>query len=100
MIYLNYYYLYGGGDMNIDAAIKKMVIGKPFGLTMVKGAQRSGKTMTAAYRALYLKSSYCLYEDEKVLVVASKKEDLTLLKDLYESAKINLNMTIEHYSLY
>lgn len=73
--------------MNIDAAIKKIVIGKPFGLTMVKGAQRSGKTITAAYRALYLKSSYCLYEDEKVLVVASKKEDLTLLKDLYESAK-------------
>ena len=73
--------------MNIDAAIKKIVIGKPFGLTMVKGAQRSGKTITAAYRALYLKSSYCLYEDEKVLVVASKKEDLTLLKDLWKVQK-------------
>lgn len=73
--------------MNIDASIKKIVIGKPFGLTMVKGAQRSGKTMIAAYRALYLKSSYCLYEDEKVLVVTSKKSNIDLLKEYYEKAK-------------
>lgn len=73
--------------MNIDAAIKKMVIGKPFGLTMVKGAQRSGKTMTAAYRALYLKSSYCLYEDEKVLVVSAKQSNIDLIRRFYESAK-------------
>ena len=84
---LLYYYLYGGGDMNIDAAIKKIVIGKPFGLTIVKGAQRSGKTMTAAYRALYLKSSYCLYEDEKVLVVVTKQTNIDLLKQHYENAK-------------
>ncbi|NLZ47916.1 MAG: repressor LexA [Clostridiales bacterium] len=73
--------------MDIDAAIKKIVLGKPFGLTMVKGAQRSGKTMIAAYRALYLKSSYCLYEGENVLVVATEQTNIDLLKKFYEIAK-------------
>lgn len=79
--------LYGGEDMELDAAVKKIIIGKPFGLTMVKGAQSSGKTVTAAYRALYLKSSYCIYEDEKVLVVSSERENIDSIKNIYDNAK-------------
>ena len=73
--------------MKIDAAVKKVIMGKPFGLTMVKGVQSSGKTVTAAYRALYLKSSYCLYEDERVLVVSSERNNIDVLQKLYNEAK-------------
>jgi SOS regulatory protein LexA len=77
----------GGEDMKLDAAVEKIIIGKPFGLTMVKGMQSTGKTMTAAYRALYLKSSYCLYEDERVLVASGKKTNIDALKKYYNEAK-------------
>ncbi|WP_163192797.1 transcriptional repressor LexA [Clostridium thermarum] len=73
--------------MKMDAAAKKIIFGKPFGLTMVKGMQGTGKSMTAAYRALYLKSSYCLYEDERVLVASGKKDNIHALKKFYSEAQ-------------
>jgi SOS-response transcriptional repressor LexA len=65
---------------------------------MVKGAQSSGKTVTAAYRALYLKSSYCLYEDEKVLVVSSERDNIDVLKKLYNNA--NDENTYDYVTLF
>lgn len=73
--------------MEFDAALNKIVVGKPFGMTMVKGSQGTGKTAAAACRALYLKNSYCLYEDEKILVTANDNYDISLLKRFYEEAK-------------
>lgn len=77
--------------MKLDAALEKVVIGKPFGLTMVKGAQGTGKTTAAACRALYLKSSYCIYEDEKVLVASKESGNIAQLKSVYEEAKNDYN---------
>ncbi|OPJ65018.1 LexA family protein [Clostridium oryzae] len=73
--------------MELDKLQKRVVMGKPFGCSVIKGSEKTGKTTIAAHRALYLQSSYCLYEHEKVIVVSKNTESKETIKNIYYTEK-------------
>ena len=65
----------------------RMIHSKPSRYSLVRGAKGTGKTTAAIYRSLYLKNNYCLYEEDKVLILTSKDEDINYIEDIYEAAE-------------
>jgi SOS regulatory protein LexA len=79
--------LKGGDTMELAVAQKKIIEGKPFGCTIVKGANKTGKTIAAVHRMLYLKNNYCLYEEDGVLVVGSNEQNAEQISKVYTKAE-------------
>lgn len=79
--------LKGGDTMELTAAQKKIIEGKPFGCSIVKGGNKTGKTISAVHRVLYLKNNYCLYEEDGILVVGAGKENTDYINKLYTTAE-------------
>jgi SOS regulatory protein LexA len=77
--------------MEISVAQNRIIRSKPFGISIVKGANGSGKTTAAVHRILYLKNNYCLYEEDDILVVGSSLDNVTYLKNLYREAEENIS---------
>ncbi|MDT8717324.1 LexA family transcriptional regulator [Clostridium sp. 19966] len=73
--------------MNLDATEKKIVLSKPFGLSLVKGENETGKSTIATYRALYLKNNYCIYDHEKILIICKDDKSLAYSKNVYVEAR-------------
>ncbi len=69
--------------MQLDAAQNRIVKGKPTNLGLLKGSSNTGKTLTAVYRALYLKNNYCLYEDDKILILAKDSINRDYIREMY-----------------
>lgn len=53
--------------------------------SILKGHNGSGKTTAAAYRIIYLKNNYCIYDQDKILVAAHNEETLNKFNNLYNS---------------
>ena len=66
---------------------QKMIHNKPTRYNIIKGIRGSGKTTAAIYRSLYLENQYCLYEEDKILMVASRADDISYINNIYKSAK-------------
>lgn len=62
--------------MELTLEQKRMIYSKPSKHTTIRGIQGSGKTTAAIYRSLYLKNHYCLYEEDKILMLGCKDEDI------------------------
>ena len=73
--------------MELDSVKNKIIRSKPFGLSIVKGAEGSGKTTTAMYRILHLKNNYCLYDEDGILLVTCGKEDSITFRDHYNKTE-------------
>lgn len=72
--------------MQLALAQKKIVENKHLGYSIVKGDKYSGKTTTAVYRSLYLKNNYCLYDNDKILIL-SKNTDFDYINQMYTRAE-------------
>ena len=79
---------YSGGDqMELRLEQQRMIHSKPSRYSLIRGIKGSGKTTAAIYRSLYLKNQYCLYEEDKILMLASKDEDINYIKNIYDIAE-------------
>jgi SOS regulatory protein LexA len=71
--------------MQLDAAQKRIVKSKPIELSLLKGGSNTGKTTTAVYRTLYLKNNYCLYDDDKILILAKDSTNRDFIRETYNT---------------
>ncbi|MBU3144313.1 LexA family transcriptional regulator [Clostridium sp. CF012] len=69
--------------MELTLEQKRMIHSKPSRYSTIRGIQGSGKTTASIYRSLYLKNNYCLYEEDKILMLTSKDEDINYIEDIY-----------------
>jgi len=60
---------------------------KPLRYSLIKGIKGSGKTTALIYRSLYLKNQYCLYEEDKILMLAAKDQDIDYIENIYSIAE-------------
>ena len=77
---------------------QRLIHSKPSKFSLIRGMQNSGKTTAAIYRSLYLKNHYCLYEDDKILMLTSQDEDIDYIKKLYTIAEEETKL--EYLSLF
>lgn len=70
--------------MKMDKAQERVLYSKP-GFYLVKGKKDTGKSTLALYKAMYLENSYCLYENEKVLIVCKDESELYTLQRSYNN---------------
>lgn len=70
--------------MELDTVQKRLIKSKITPYSILKGANGSGKTTAAVYRIIYLENNYCIYEQDKILIVAHSKEALDKVKYLHE----------------
>lgn len=73
--------------MELELEQQRMIHSKPSRYSLIRGIQGSGKTTAAIYRSLYLKNHYCLYEEDKILMLTSKDEDINYIKSIYDIAE-------------
>lgn len=73
--------------MELGLNQRRMIHSKPSKYSLVRGAKGTGKTTAAIYKSLYLKNNYCLYEEDKVLMLTSKDEDINFIEDIYVAAE-------------
>lgn len=69
--------------MQLDAVQNRVVKSKTLKCSLLKGIKESGKTTTAVYRALYLKNNYCLYDEDKILILAKDSMNRDNIRSMY-----------------
>jgi len=69
--------------MELSLEQRRMVHSKPSRYSIIRGIQGAGKTTAAIYRSLYLKNNYCLYEEDKILMLAANDKDINYIEDIY-----------------
>ncbi|MGK0469277.1 S24 family peptidase [Clostridium sp.] len=84
--------------MDLCLEQQKLIHSKPSKYSLIRGMRNSGKTTAAIYRSLYLKNHYCLYEDDKILMLTSQDEDIDYIKKLYAIAEDETKL--EYLSLF
>ncbi|AKN29507.1 LexA family transcriptional regulator [Clostridium carboxidivorans P7] len=75
--------------MELNAAQIKLVENKSLGYNLLKGVTGSGKTTTAVYRSVYLENYYCLYDKDRILMIAGDSTQIEDIKRMYDKAKEN-----------
>jgi DNA helicase IV len=68
--------------MQLDAAQNRIIRSKPLGISLLKGISSSGKTTTAVYRSLFLKNNYCLYDDDRILILAKDSTNRDAIREM------------------
>ena len=84
--------------MDLSLEQRRMIHSKPLRYSLIRGIQGSGKTTAAIYRSLYLKNHYCLYEEDKILMLTSRDEDINYIKNIYNIAEEETRL--EYVSLF
>ena len=69
--------------MQLDGIQEKIIRSKPNKLSLVKGSCNTGKTTTAVYRTLYLKNNYCLFDEDKILILAKDSRNRDQIRTMY-----------------
>jgi SOS regulatory protein LexA len=69
--------------MQLDTAQNRIIKSKPVKVSFLKGGSNTGKTTTAVYRTLFLKNNYCLYDDDKILLIAKDSTNRDYIRDMY-----------------
>lgn len=69
--------------MQLNKLQKNVVFSKPIKYSALKGNENMGKTTTALHRILYLMNNYCLYAQDKILMVVNDDIELKRVKALY-----------------
>lgn len=84
--------------MQLDAAQKRVIQSKFLGHSLVRGATGSGKTTIAVNRSIYLKNNYCLYETDKILMIAQNDKHLNCIEKI--NNKIEKEVHLEYITLF
>lgn len=71
--------------MQLDSVQNRISTNKTSSHIFVRGKHNSGKTISAINRAIFLKNNYCLYENDKILIICSDNKKLGELKKLFVS---------------
>jgi len=69
--------------MQLNKLQKKIVFSKPIKYSAIRGNNIMGKTTTELHRILYLMNNYCLYDQDKILMVVKNDLELNRVKELY-----------------
>ncbi|MFL0267585.1 transcriptional repressor LexA [Candidatus Clostridium radicumherbarum] len=69
--------------MQLDGIQEKIIRSKPNKLSLIKGSCNTGKTTIAVYRTLYLKNNYCLFDDDKILILAKDSRNRDQIRAMY-----------------
>lgn len=97
LLYKYLFYTSGGDVMNMDKTQERVLYSKP-GYYIVKGKKNTGKSTLAIWKAVYIENNYCLYKDEKVLMVFNTEEEVEEAKLNYKS--INLENKSQFHSFF
>jgi len=73
--------------MELSLKQQRVIRDKPSRYSLIRGVKGSGKSTSAIYRSLYLKNQYCLYEEDKILMLASNDEDINYIEEIYNKAE-------------
>lgn len=84
--------------MKLDAVQRRIIFNKQLGYSLLKGKGSSGKTTAAIHRAIYLKNQYCLFNDDRVLIVSDKDINVDIAKKIYD--KVEDNNKLEYITLF
>ncbi|MBU3128171.1 LexA family transcriptional regulator [Clostridium tagluense] len=84
--------------MELTLEQQRMIRSKPSRYSTIRGIRGSGKTTASIYRSLYLKNNYCLYEEDKILMLASKDEDINYIEDIYN--KVEKETRLDYLTLF
>lgn len=70
--------------MKLDSVQNKISTNKTSSYIFVKGKCGSGKTISAVNRAIFLKNNYCLYDNDRILIICSNSKKSDELKRIFE----------------
>jgi len=84
--------------MELDVVQKKVIKSKVIPYVVLRGLINSGKTTAAVHRIVYLKNNYCLYDEDKIIMVTDNREKLKKLKELYEA--VENKVELEYITLF
>lgn len=73
--------------MQLDTAQNRIVRSKPLQASLLRGVKGTGKTTAAVYRTLYLKNNYCLYDDDKILILTKDSTDRDRVRHLFNAVE-------------
>ncbi|MFL0249860.1 transcriptional repressor LexA [Clostridium neuense] len=71
--------------MQLNSIQSRISTSKSSNYIFVKGKSNSGKTITVVNRAIFLKNNYCLYDNDRILIICSDNKKLDKLKNLFVS---------------
>lgn len=84
--------------MQLDTAQKKIIQSKFLGASLVRGVTETGKTTIAVNRSIYLKNNYCLYETDKILIIAQNDEHLDYIEKIHD--RVEKENGLEYITLF
>lgn len=84
--------------MKLNRGQSKIVHSKPCGYSIIRGLEGCGKTTTAVYRGLYLKNHYCLYKEDKILMLTHSNQQIKYINEVYGKAEEETKL--EYLSLF
>jgi len=73
--------------MELNLKQQRLIHSKPSRYSLIRGDSGTGKTTAAIYRSLYLKNHYCLYEEDRILMITSKDDDINYIENIYDIAQ-------------
>jgi SOS regulatory protein LexA len=73
--------------MQLDTTQKRIIQSKFLGHILVRGVTASGKTTIAVNRSIFLKNNYCLYEADKILIIAKDDKHLNHIKKINDNVE-------------
>ncbi|MDU4849128.1 UvrD-helicase domain-containing protein, partial [Clostridium sp.] len=71
--------------MEFNSRQAKIIKSKPNGYNMIKGKSKSGKTTTILNRIPFLLKSYCLAENDSILMIVPFEESLKKSERIYNN---------------
>lgn len=72
-------------EMEFSKVQNRFINQKSVGYQLLKGKKGTGKSTTCIYRAINLENNYCIYEEDKILVITSNYSKTNRALELYKS---------------
>ncbi|MBL4935421.1 UvrD-helicase domain-containing protein [Clostridium sp. YIM B02515] len=84
--------------MKLDAVQSRIIRSKPSSFSLLKGVNGTGKTITAVHRTFYLKNNFCIYDEDRILILAKDSINRDSIRQMYN--KIEDETKIEYRTLF
>ncbi|ERI90032.1 repressor LexA [Clostridiales bacterium oral taxon 876 str. F0540] len=84
--------------MKLDAVQNRIIRSKPSSFNLLKGINGTGKTTTAVHRIFYLKNNFCIYDDDRILILAKDSVNRDNIRQMYN--KIEDESKLEYRTLF
>ena len=71
--------------MEFSKVQNRFINQKSVGYQLVKGKKGTGKSTSSIYRAINLENNYCIYEEDKILIITSNYNKTNKALEIYKS---------------